>query len=180
MGGAIAMRVAADVQADGLIMLAPFWRLPLSPVLRWLSPALRLVIRQVKPFRAVDLNQGQVQAGIKEFMPDLSLENAEVLQEIRNLSVPTGLFVQLDDLGRRALRAASDFSRPTLIIQGTHDELVHPSSTRKLAMRLGGPVEYLELPAHHDLVDETQDAWQHVTARAVAFATQMTEMFPKG
>lgn len=174
MGAAIAMHVAADVQPDGVILFAPFWKLPLeNPLIRLLSPILRLVIRQVRPFRAVDFDMDQVQAGIQEFMPELDIEDPQVQQQIRDLTVPTRLFAQLSDLGQGAFRAASRFSGPALVLQGTEDDLVHPQDTRKVLVRLPGPVAYLELPAAHNLVDPTAPSWSDVTEQVVAFGRRL-------
>lgn len=174
MGAAVALGVAADVQPDGAILFAPFWRLPLdNPLLRLLRPILRVVIRRIKPFRAVDFDMDKVQAGIQEFIPDLDIQDPETQRQIQDLAIPTRLFTQLDDLGRDAFRSAGAFAGPTLILQGTDDDLVHPADTRRLLVRLPGPVEYLELPAGHDLLDDTTETWPLVTARVVAFAARL-------
>lgn len=174
MGGAIATAVAPELDPDGLILLSPFWRLPFDrPLLRLLSPLLRLVVPRIHPFRLMDLDMDEIQTEVQELMPDLDLQKPEMQAELHDLAIPTRLFAELSELGRSAFKAAPAVTAPTLILQGIEDELVSATNTRKLLVRLSGPVEYLEVPAGHDLFNNDADTRSHITPRILAFATQI-------
>ena len=62
---------------------------------------------------------------------------------------------------------------PTLILQGTGDELVKPHLTRQLLQRLPGPIQYSVLAAAHVLLDATRPAWPTVEMAVTRFAVRM-------
>ncbi len=175
MGGAIALNVAAHLNPEGVVLLAPFWRLPFSsPWIRILSPILRLFIRRTRPFRTLDLTNADIQSDMETYLPDLDLDDPEVRRRIRNFTVPTRLFEQLESLGREAYEAAHRMIGPTLILQGTDDELVAPKLTRTMLARIPGPVEYHEVDAEHNLLVADAPAWGRITATIQTFANRLT------
>lgn len=176
MGGAIALIVAARLKPEGLVLLAPFWRLPFhSPWLRILSPILRLFIRRMRPFRTLNLNNSEIRTDIEEYLPDLDLDDPEVRQQIQNVTVPTRLFEQLESLGKEAYEAARLVTTPTLILQGLDDELVSRALTRKILARISGPVEYHELNAEHNLLVEDAPSWKRIKTHVRAFANRLVD-----
>ena len=176
MGGAIALTVAANHKPHGVALLAPFWRLPFSsPWLRLLSPILRLFIRRTRPFQTLDLSSSEMQDDIDAYLPDVDLDDPEVREQIRNFTVPTRLFEQLERLGTKAYEAASRINAPTLIVQGIEDELVSRSLTRKLMTRISGPVEYCEIHAEHNLLMTEAPGWHRVKTHVQAFANRLND-----
>lgn len=174
MGGAIALTVAAHLNPDGVVLLAPFWRLPFSsPWIRMLSPILRLFIRRTRPFRTLDLTNEDMQADVEAYLPDVDLEDPEVRRQIRNFTVPTRVFEQLESLGQAAYEAARQITGPTLILQGTDDELVDRKLTRKILDRVPGPVEYHEVDAEHNLLVTEAPAWERIKATVLTFANRL-------
>ncbi len=109
----------------------------------------------------------------KEYVPDLDVEDPQIQAQIREVTVPTRIFAQLESLGRMAFDAAPKVKTPTMVLQGTEDELVPPEKTRELVFRLAGPIQYVELPAGHDLVDADGLVWPRIAERVAAFATSL-------
>jgi carboxylesterase len=176
MGGALALHAAARRPVSGLVVLAPFWKLPLDNFwFRLLSPILHLVIPKARPFQRLDFDRPEIREGIHEFMPDVDLDDPQVREKIRETAVPTRIFTELRRLGRRARRAAADVTTPTLVVQGTADDLVPPARTRELLVDLGGAVTYHELPAEHNLVREETPAWPQVKQVILSFAEKRRE-----
>jgi carboxylesterase len=169
MGAAIAMIAASRLRADGVILMAPYWRL--SSFLWHFIPFLSLVFKQIKPFQLakIDPHQPEVRAGIEEFMPGLDLNDPQVLQGIQQFSIPTSIFVELRKVGTEAKQAASLLTTNSLILQGINDRLVEPAKTRTLMQGIPGRVHYLELEAEHDLADPTRPAWSAVTTAVQTF-----------
>jgi esterase/lipase len=176
MGGAIALNVAARLKPEGLVLLAPFWRLPFnSPLVRALSPILRVFIRRTRPFRSLDLTSSEMQADMEAYLPDVDLDDPEVRQRIRNITVPTRVFEQLEALGNEAYDAAERVTTPTLILQGIEDELVNRTLTRKILTKISGPVEYHEIHAEHNLLMDEAPGWNRVKAHVQTFASRLLE-----
>ena len=55
-------------------------------------------------------------------------------------------------MGAHAYGAAPKVTVPSLVVQGLGDTTVAPADTRRLALRLGGPLTYAELGGTHDLI----------------------------
>ncbi len=189
MGGAVALRILAEVAADrgqgdcrpcGLVLISPFIRLPLDNMwLRLFGPLLQLIVRRMRPFKDVDFDTGpnseEIRAGILEFMPGLDIDDPNVQAEMRRIEVPTRLLGQLDRLGKHARQVAARIGVPTLVLQGSDDEVARPAYTRHLLTQLGGRLTYYELVAGHDLVQADAPAWSEVEAAVDTFCRQFTD-----
>jgi alpha-beta hydrolase superfamily lysophospholipase len=58
-------------------------------------------------------------------------------------------------LGQEAHRLARSVAAPTLVIQGSDDQMVRPDLTQKLARRLSSDaMSYREIPGDHELIHE--------------------------
>lgn len=173
MGAAVAMLAAAYRRPQGLALLAPFAGqmggiATALPVMRRLMPTIR-------PFRLFrpDFENPGVRSGMANFLPGLDLDDPRVQQDIHNLAIPTSILDEVRLVGQAAWRAAPAVTTPTLLVQGANDMVVRPSSTLKLAARLAGPVQYLEAPAAHDLLDGDKPAWPAIEAAVLAFAREL-------
>jgi pimeloyl-ACP methyl ester carboxylesterase len=62
---------------------------------------------------------------------------------------------------------------PTLIIQGSRDEVVPPLRTKRLINGFVSRVEYHEVEAGHDLIDPQSGAWDQVKERVLEFAASL-------
>jgi carboxylesterase len=173
MGAALALQVAAMHRLDGLVLLAPFQQFG-TRWHRWMGVLLKPFFRQVQPFKKADLSDPEVREGIDNFFGGLDLDDPEVQQHIRDLSVPTSLFDQLNKAGQAARRMAGQAEVPTLIVQGTYDEVVDPVETRQLLPRLAGPLRYVELAGGHDLLRPDRPAWPQVEQTVLNFAQTLT------
>jgi carboxylesterase len=168
LGGALSIEAASIVPPDGLILLSPFWKL--DGALWGLLPALKHVFPQFKPFRLmkVDFNNPEMRQNMAQFMPGADMDDPEVQQAIKDFSVPTNMIDQIRRAGVNAAKAAPNIRVPTLIIQGSEDELVKPEKTRLLAEQMGA--EYREVPADHQIRDPKGASYHLVERMALEFA----------
>lgn len=176
MGAALALQVAATQPPSGLVLLAPFQRLG-NRRQQLIGLLLKPFFRQVKPFQKTDFSDPQVRRGISNFFAGLDLDDPNVQQSLRQLTIPVSILEQVQKVGRSATSQARQVRTPTLTIQGTQDEVVDPSGSRKLLQRLGGSVHYVELVAGHDLLDPTRPAWRQVEQTILNFAKSLHEEF---
>lgn len=176
MGGALAVQAAAQVGVDGLVLLAPFYRL--NHVLWTLLPALKVVFPRFRPFRVMKPNfdDPEFREGILNFMPDLDLDDPDTQDAVREFAVPVRLFAHIRKAGQMAYRAAPKIEQPALVIQGRQDNLVNPENTGKLIKQLRGPVNYLAVEAEHDLVRDDRPAWSQVEEAVLQFAQERVNM----
>lgn len=169
MGGALALNAAAEQRPAGLVLLAPYWSFGEG----WLSvlwPVLRLIFRRVKPLKRADFSARDVRHGLQRMFKNIDLENPQIQQSLRRLSVSLKPIEQIRELGQRALRLAPKIDVPTLVIQGSRDKIVPPFRTRRLISGFVNRVEYHEVEAGHDLVDPESGAWDQVKERLLLFA----------
>jgi carboxylesterase len=182
MGGAVAVNVAANVAAqtrpDQLVLIAPFWRLA-DPRARFL-PVARYVLPELKPFGSADFSTAVVRAQFARLEPTLDLDDPVVQRTLREeVVLPTSSLVEVQRLGGSAYRAAPGVTSPTLLLQGRDDTTVYPADTRRLALRLGGPVTLIELPAGHQLI-EPRGAGHRELLRRLEQHLRVDPVQPKG
>lgn len=174
MGGALALILAAERPPDGLVLLAPFWSVGgWGLALAW--PLLRVLRRRWRPFARADFQDPQLRDALRQVAPGADLDDPALQGALRSLAVPFRLFDELRALGRHAYRVAPHVLSPTLVLQGTEDTLVRREWTRRVAMRLGGPVRYREVWAGHDLPFPTGPAFAGVVEEVMAFLTRLGE-----
>ena len=175
MGAGLAIQAAARQKPDGLALLAPlskaagfFWRV--IPLLKYLMPTMR-------PFRAVklDLANEQSRQGLDNFLAGMDLADVQVQRELRNYAFPLAILEQVRNVAIDARQFASQVTAPVLAIQGSQDPLIRPASTRSLLELFGGPVEYLELPAAHDLPRPDQPHWPRLRSAVLEFAEKFLD-----
>jgi carboxylesterase len=155
MGAALAMQLATEFPAYGLILLAPFIRL--NHILWHALPLIARIIPTIKPFRLVslDFSDPATRAGIHNFMPGIDLDDPSIQQQVRDAALPLRIFAQIRTAGIRAEQCTHQLKCPTMIIQGSQDRLAHPDLTRALIARFQIPVDFIELSAGHDLLNTT-------------------------
>jgi len=172
MGGALALRLAAEWPPDRLVLVAPLWRL-LGPA--WPLGALLPLVQHLMPGiglldRGSALDNPELRQFFARAAPDLDLNCQEVRAELRqHVRLPTAAIAQLWRLSIGSGAAARRVRVPTLILQGQADRVVWPHDTRVLGGRLRGPVQLHELAAGHLLLDPTTPAWEHVRDLILSF-----------
>ena len=172
MGGALALRLAAEWPPDRLVLVAPLWRL-LGPA--WPLGALLPLVQHLMPGiglldRGSALDNPELRQFFARAAPDLDLNCQEVRAELRqHVRLPTAAIAQLWRLSIGSGAAARRVRVPTLILQGQADRVVRPRDTRVLGGRLRGPVQLHELAAGHLLLDPTTPAWEHVRDLILSF-----------
>jgi esterase/lipase len=178
MGGAVSIVSAASCQPDGLVLIAPFWRM-FPPMKSFIGAVLKPFLpRYFQPFTRLDLSDPKIQSGIKNFLPHADLDDPEVQDDIRNIVVPVSILDQMRKLGKKAYRKAKGIGLPSLVIQGKNDELVIPQLTLKLKKRLAisgnsGEVRYVEVVAEHDILSESSPSWTTIEKSILDFAGQL-------
>lgn len=180
MGSALSLAAATQVKLDGLIVYAPFWKLP-GPLWAML-PILRRILPRVKPMRLMrpDFNNPQFREGLNEFLPGIDIDDLNIREAILDFIVPIKLFDEIRQAGILGQRAISKLKIPTLVLQGQTDHLVNPKLTRSLLPRYPAPLTYAEFPGGHDLYDPSKPAWDAVQKQITRFAQQiLTNSTPK-
>jgi carboxylesterase len=177
LGAALAVHAAAQLPPDGLILLAPFWRLDAG----WrgaLLPVLKRVFPNFRPFEKADFASPEVRNIIVSFVPDADLDDPEVQAGIRQMSIPSKIIDEIRRAGQGALQKARGISMPVLAVQGRQDELVRTADTRKLAGAFPGPVFYREVRAGHNLISPEVEAWEDVKEATLEFAGTLSQSHP--
>ncbi len=175
LGATLALLASAGEEPDGLVLLAPFWK-----VENWLweaLPILRLLFPKIYPFRLlkIDFTDPELRQRIDQFLPDVNLDEPRVQRGIRDFNIPSGIINEIRRAGCAARRAAEQVRCPAVVLQGRFDELVRPHLTRQLVTSLRGSVRYLELPGAHDLLNPERPAWGQVQAAVSDFARELVE-----
>lgn len=173
MGGAVSLQVSARTPPHALILTAPFWKLDhiawkTLPVLRYLFPQPKLF-----KYLRLDFSKPDVREGIHNFLPDADLDDPEVQQAIINFRVPVQMFAQIHRAGQQANRIAPLINIPTMVIQGTQDELVKPSLTQQMIGQFAGTVSYYEVNADHDLIHPDLPSWSTVQHHILEFTRRL-------
>jgi carboxylesterase len=150
MGAAVALRLAAEAPGGRLVLVSPFWDIG---ALGALLPVAKYLVRSVAPFSRANFGDPALRAELQRMAPGIDLDDPATQQEIRTqMKLPTAVLDQVRLMGRAAYAAAPRVHAPALVLQGTYDRIVRRGATRRLLVRLGGPVTYCELPAAHELV----------------------------
>lgn len=169
MGGALAVRLAAENTVDGLILIAPFWKLEgtawrLIPVLRYLLPSFH-PFKLFKP----DFTDAKTQEAIRKFLPDVDLSDPKIQKDILNFAIPMRIIDQIRSAGMKAHQASVYVTCSTLVIQGTNDNLVQPHLTRELISKFRGFVQYIELNGDHELHQPDAPFWKDLESAIQRF-----------
>jgi len=173
LGGGLALQMAAELQPDGLILLAPFWTVDM-----WLwktLPVLRYVVRDIRVFSVHKLNfdDPETRRGLTAFLPGANLDDPEMQQAILQYSLPTRLFNQVRRAGKTGYQRAPDIRSKTLVLQGSQDTLVTPPLTRKLIMALPTPPRYVEVAGEHLINDDEGPGWPIVQREVLDLAAAL-------
>ena len=155
MGAALALTSIHDEAAtvDGLVLLAPFTRLPdrrasLLPIVKRFVPSFR-------PYATVDLDDPSVRAELTVKLGEIDLDAPSVRARVRrDVTVPTAAVDEVRKAGAHAWRVAPRLHpRPTLVVQGQRDTTVVPQSTVGLLRRFAfEPLRLFIADADHKMV----------------------------
>lgn len=173
MGAAVALHVATTHPPDILILLAPFWRLNswlanLLPIAKYLKPTL-------SPFDMGDINDPAVRTQIQAMLPEADLDDPQVVEVLkREATLPTAVLDEIRIMGAKAYKLAAQVTCPTLIIQGTHDDTVDMTLTRKLLQKIKTPITYHEIADGHEFPKHNNGFPQLV----VDYLTQVEQHLP--
>ncbi len=170
MGAALALIASARRPVDGVVLLAPFWKV--SGWLWRLVPFLQVTFPEFKPFRLAnaDLNKYGVRQALSKFLPGVDLDDPIVRQQIRSYSFQTRIINEIRNVGMLATSLAPSIRSPILVIQGSHDPIVKPAMTKELLGKLNCPITYLEVEGEHDLLDPKKPAWNKIQSSVINFA----------
>ncbi len=173
MGGALSLQVAAEVPSpDGLLLLAPFWRVQH----RWLDaiyPVAKLFLRQLRPFRNARLSDPQVRRELLRVMPDADPDDPQTELMLNQISLPTSALGEIRRAGQLGYRAAPHITAPTLVIQGMRDDVVAPALARALAERIPALRDFVEVEADHQLTIVREGGWPRIEEAVQDFARSL-------
>jgi carboxylesterase len=171
MGAAVALQAAITRRPTALILLAPFWQLG-TWWQQWIGFVLKPFWRHVRPFQKTDFSNPQMRHGLVKFFPGVNLDDPTVQENLRALTIPISIFERLHTVGRLAYHVAPQAALPTLVVQGTHDQVVPLARTRRLVKRLAGPVHYEEIPSGHNMIYPDDPGWPYLEQAILNFAGQ--------
>jgi carboxylesterase len=177
MGGALALHTAIEQRPAGLVLLAPFWNFGASWI-RLLWPVVKFFILRVKPLKHADFSFGDVRLGLQRMFKNIDLEDRQIQQALRQITMSLKPITQVRRLGLSAFGRASQLDVPTLVIQGSQDKVVSPLCTARLIHRFPNRVQYQEVNAAHDIVDPQSSAWNQVKDGLLLFAESVREKAP--
>ena len=170
LGGALAVAAASGAALDGLVLLAPVWRM-VSGVTHAATALLRPFLpRYFYPMRRADFQDPGTLEFLRTLAPGMDPGDPATAAELRRLGVPLRLLAEAFASGSLSYRSAARVRCPTLILQGSHDRLARPDFTRRLSSRFRTPARYLELPAGHRLLAERGSCWEEVERAVLEFA----------
>jgi carboxylesterase len=166
--------VAATQPPSGLVLLAPFWTLG---HLYWpFLPILKRLFSEVHPFRwfKPDFQGPELRTTIASILPDHDPDDPATQQAVRDLAIPMNTVDQIRSAGQMTYRLASKVKVSSLVVQGTRDDVVKPTHTRRLVQQIPGQLQYVEIEAGHDLINPDTDAWSQITHTVTDFAETFT------
>lgn len=172
MGAALALVTARELRPDALVLLAPFW----WPQPAWMRVAGSVVAAVlppgIRPFRRIDLDGRDVREGLGGILAGMDLDDPEVRRGLRELTVPMSVFGELFRVSGAARSAARRLRTPTLVVQGTGDEIARPDRTRRLVAAFATAPRYVEVDAGHGLTTDASPARDETLAHVLAFARE--------
>jgi carboxylesterase len=170
MGGALALNLAAELKPDGLVLIAPFLKIP--GLLPRLVPLLRYFVPDLRPYEKADLSDPQIRAQLRTMLNGADLDDPQVQAAVRQqVSLPLRTLHEILRLGAGAAQQASLVDVPTLILQGVQDATVPPAGTRRLVPKLGrARMVYQELEGGHHVVDPAQEGYESLSQSVLSFA----------
>ena len=121
----------------------------------------------------INYHDSRVRTILQRFFPRMDPDDPIAQQEMRDFTLPIGMFDEIRRAGAAAYQAASQVHIQVLAVQGTKDNIASKSMTRLLLKRYAGPVSYKEVLGEHDLLDITQPVWVHVRSLVLEFAGRL-------
>lgn len=177
MGGAVAINAVRQARPDQLVLISPFWQLGNGWQNRF-WPVLRLLFRSLKPFQRADFNNPKVRNGVRNFMPDVDLDDPAVQTELRQMTIPSSFLDGLRSIGQMAFQNAPHVATPGIVIQGRNDQVVGLDNTRQLVRRLGNGFQYHEIDGDHLLIDSGNAGFARLTQHLLAYLQPLAPSTP--
>lgn len=174
-GSALALQAAAQIQLEGLVLIAPFtWREPawgkdLGDFFRSLLPL------SVHPFRHLPMDHPGLVKQYQQYLPEIDLMNPDHRDELTHFQFPLAVLDQLRAVGRGGYHAAQHVQTPTLLIHSPEDPVIQAKSIETLLARLTGPVIREKVFGPHSLTMPQNPAYKDVAAKTLAFAAQIQQ-----
>jgi len=170
MGGAVALILSARRPPDRLILLAPHWRF--ADRRARALPVVKHVVGAIRPFEKADFANPGVRQAVAELVGDADLDDPAVQRRVRHeMELPTATLDELRRISTAGGNAARRVTVPTLVLQGRDDRTVLPGDTRRLALRLAGPLLLREVAGGHVIVADDGRGWRAVRDAVTRFAT---------
>jgi len=175
MGGAISIQASVSSDIDGLLLLAPFWKI--EHILWMTLPAIRLLLPKFKPFKIFkpDFNDPEFRMVIHDWLPSADLDNLDMQEQIKDFVIPTNMINEIRIAGNHARQSIAHITAPTTIIQGRQDELVKPALTQLLVQEMTIEVNYIVVEGDHNLTEIRKPYWGNVKPHIHQFARQFEQ-----
>ena len=172
MGASVAINVAAETAIDGLVLIAPFWRLG-SKGQRAIWQIFKRLVPQMQLFKKVNFGDPRINEFFSKTIPELDVTDPQVQHTIRQLRIPAQFVDQIIGLGEAAEQASAKITVPTHIVQGTKDKAVPLKWTRQLLQHFPGPVAYEEVEADHEIIEYHNPGFSQMAHSVLSFANRI-------
>ena len=83
------------------------------------------------------------------------------------------MFNEIRILGQLAQRAIKQIRAPSLIIQGSLDELVKTEITHKFLQQFVSDVQYIEVESTHEIMKVEAHIWSEISHAVLKFTQQI-------
>jgi len=169
-GGGLSIQAAVRTHLDGLVLIAPIaWHeLPWAKVI--LDFARALLPLRFHPFQRIPIPGPNLVDGIEPFLPEINFDDPTHARELQHLQLPLYILDQVREIAREALTAAPKIQTPTLLIQGTQDQVIQSTRTKTLKDRINAPITYQKVDGPHSLTMPHNPAFEDVKAKVIGFA----------
>lgn len=128
-------------QVMEIVLFAPYWNAlgGFNPIIRALGPLFWPLVRRASPdfkvFEKIDFEDPNQVHELEKTFEGMDLQDLEVQEFIRNISIPFSTIDELYRIGRYVKKNISKLAIPITIVQGTHDIVVPLQQTKKLLTR---------------------------------------------
>lgn len=131
-----AARADALRKVSSFIALAPMiaTRLPLLPF----TPLISQVMPWFYPLKFMPIDMMGIRKKILQYDPTLNLDDPAVVARLKEeVRIPIAVAEELRKIAKRAIRAASHITLPTLVVQGASDMTLDPDGAWRFYKALG-------------------------------------------
>ena len=89
---------------------------------------MKICFPRLKPLKRANFAASEVRHGLQRMFKNIDLENPQIQQALRQITVSSNPIEQIRQLGQRAFNRVAKIDVPTLVIQGSRDKVARSVS----------------------------------------------------